>query len=125
MRNALFVSGFFDLFTRKPGAPSPADPTVLAQRIESGESEFTLIDVRTSEEYQAGHIQSALNISYLDIDGNPPKTPKDSLIIVYCRTGGRSAHAKRTLEGKGYTNVVNFGGVFKWRGPLVTGPKPR
>ncbi|HEQ71951.1 MAG TPA: rhodanese-like domain-containing protein, partial [Spirochaetia bacterium] len=41
-----------------------------------------------------------------------------ALIVVYCRSGSRSAAARETLVNMGYTNVVDFGGIYRWQGEL-------
>jgi len=70
------------------------------------------IDVRTAEEFAAGHVTEAVNIPYEEIAGRVAEvtTDKDDLIYVYCRSGRRSGIAKKTLEDAGYRNVVNVGG---------------
>lgn len=77
-----------------------------------------LIDVRTPGEYAAGHIDGAVNIPYDRIALELSDIPKDRPIIVYCRSGSRSAHAKRTLESAGCTAVVNGGGLQRMRSLL-------
>lgn len=84
----------------------------------------TLIDVRTPAEYRSGHIPSAINIPHDRISKKPPKRPKDSLVVVYCRSGNRSAVARSHLVRLGFGRVANFGGVSKWDGPLVEGARP-
>ena len=70
------------------------------------------IDVRTSDEYSSGHVSEATNIPYTEIAENISSVTedKDALIYVYCRSGRRSGIAKGTLEGMGFTQVVNVGG---------------
>jgi len=69
------------------------------------------IDVRTLDEYNGGHVSEAVNIPYTEIsEGIAALTAdKDASIYVYCRSGRRSGIAKETLEGLGYTQVVNVG----------------
>ena len=71
------------------------------------------IDVRTIDEYSSGHVSEAVNIPYNEIaEGIAEVTgDKDAMIYVYCRSGRRSGIAKETLEGLGYTQVVNVGGI--------------
>lgn len=71
------------------------------------------IDVRTAEEYDSGHVAVAVNIPYTEIaDGISALTEdKDALIYVYCRSGHRAGIAKETLDGLGYSQVINVGGV--------------
>ena len=71
------------------------------------------IDVRTMDEYNGRHVSEAVNIPYTEIaEGISALTAdKDASIYVYCRSGRRSGIAKETLEGLGYTQVVNVGGI--------------
>ncbi|MBN2353230.1 MAG: rhodanese-like domain-containing protein [Spirochaetales bacterium] len=85
---------------------------------------FHLIDVRTPEEYTAGHIPGAVNIPIDVIAWNPPAAEKGERIVVYCRSGARSGRARQTLLDLGFTDVVNFGAVSNWKDELVTGDKP-
>ena len=97
------------------------DPEVLSRLIKDKESGYFLVDVRTPEEYASGHIPKAINIPVTEIGVRPPTEAKTALIIVYCRSGARSESAMKTLQGLGYTKVVNFGSVSRWKGELVTG----
>ena len=65
-----------------------------------------IIDVREPQEYQAGHIEGALNIPIGDL-AKLPNIPKDTALILYCHTGTRANLAVNTLRANGYTNVVN------------------
>ncbi len=71
------------------------------------------IDVRTPAEYESGHLPGAHNIDFDQIATRITEIAKtkDAPIIVYCRSGRRSALAKETLEQLGYLNVVNAGGI--------------
>lgn len=69
-----------------------------------------LIDVRTPAEYAEGHYPQALNHELgLMMEGTYPNAPKDTLIHVYCRSGGRSAMAYALLKKAGFTHVENIG----------------
>lgn len=71
------------------------------------------IDVRTADEYKAGHVSSASNIPY-DVIGERISEITDDLdaqIFVYCRSGNRSGKALKTLESLGFTNVQNLGSL--------------
>ena len=93
-------------------------PHISAQQLSSylstGEN-FVLLDVRTEEEYQAGHIERAqwFPRGKLEYYIQELTTDADSKIVLYCRTGGRSALATLTLKDMGYTNVVDLQGGFK------------
>jgi phage shock protein E len=74
-----------------------------------------LVDVRSSVEFAAGHIDGAVNIPLDQL-----KTRLDEVgsatepVVVYCRSGQRSASAKRTLEANGYTEVFDLGAMSRW-----------
>lgn len=87
------------------------------------ESGYIILDVRTPEEFAAGHIPGAINIPNETIgDADISQLPdKDQLILVYCRSGNRSKQASEKLVALGYTNIVEFGGIIDWQGEIVTG----
>lgn len=72
-----------------------------------------LIDVRTSLEYDQEHLKDAINISVETIANEiEEEVPdKDTKIIVYCRSGNRSATAAQTLVDMGYKNVYDLGAI--------------
>ncbi|MBN1243636.1 MAG: rhodanese-like domain-containing protein [Spirochaetales bacterium] len=89
-----------------------------AAALDSWKGDFLLLDVRTASEFAAGRIPGALLQPYDRIASEPPAFPKDGLVIVYCRSGNRSAQAKATLMSLGWSRVVDFGGLSRWAGPL-------
>lgn len=92
----------------------------LKEKIDSGEN-FHLIDVRTGKEFREGHIAGAKNIPQEKIpSGMKKKIKKNSLIIVYCHSGSRASLARRKLLLNGYSNVVSFGSIRRWKGRLVS-----
>ena len=72
-----------------------------------------LVDVRTPQEYESGHLDGAINIPYMDIHGIAGNYLKDKSapVIVYCATGKRSTQAVKSLEYIGYENVYYLGGI--------------
>lgn len=66
-----------------------------------------LIDVRSTQEFNEGHLQGALNIPVYDIEHKIQSVTsnKESVIILYCQAESRSIKAKKILEKMGYTNV--------------------
>lgn len=72
-----------------------------------------LIDVRSPEEFAAGHIENAipLPLNRLAREIGNVVTDKDTPVIVYCQSGGRSAAARQQMLDMGYRNVINGGGV--------------
>ena len=71
-----------------------------------------LVDVRTAEEYEDGHINGAISIPYTEIYDLAEKTipDKNTKVIVYCSNGGRSIIAARRFAVLGYKNVYDLGG---------------
>jgi len=71
------------------------------------------IDVRTAAEFNAGHVDEAVNIPYDEIAAGigALDVGENEVIYVYCRSGRRSGIAKDTLEGLGYSQVFNIGGL--------------
>lgn len=93
-------------------------PHISSQQLagyQSAKEEFVLLDIRTEAEYQAGHIQGAqwFPRGKLEYYIQELITDPNSTIVLYCRTGGRSALATLTLKDMGYTNVVDLEGGFK------------
>lgn len=70
------------------------------------------LDVRTAEEYAAGHLVNAINIPFDVIEDNIASitTDKNATIYLYCKSGRRASVALQSLESLGYTNVINKGG---------------
>ena len=87
-----------------------------AKHIMDSEEGYIILDVRTQEEYDQGHIPGATQISHEEIaeKAEDVLTDKDQLILVYCRSGRRSKLAAETLVELGYTNIKEFGGIIDW-----------
>jgi phage shock protein E len=75
-----------------------------------------VLDVRTASEHASGHVKGDHNIAVDDLDAKAADVAalvgadKSKPVIVYCRSGNRSARAKRILTAQGYTNVTDAGG---------------
>ena len=80
------------------------------------EKDYVILDVRTQEEYDQGHIPGAILIPDTEIEDRAEGelTDKDQLILVYCRSGRRSKLAAQSLVELGYTNIREFGGIIDW-----------
>ena len=85
--------------------------------------EFILLDVRRDEEFRDEHIEGAVLIPDYEIESRAAAElpDKDALILVYCRSGRRSADAVNKLVGMGYMNVYDFGGIIDWPYDKVKG----
>lgn len=88
-----------------------------AKRIIDTEEGYIILDVRTIEEFEGGHIPGAILIPDYEIEEKAPEqlTDKSQLILVYCRSGNRSKKASAALAEMGYTNVKEFGGINTWQ----------
>ena len=87
-----------------------------ARAIMDTEQGYVILDTRTREEYDQGHIPGAIQISHDEIMEKAEEvlTDKDQLILVYCRSGRRSKIAAEALVELGYTNIKEFGGIIDW-----------
>ena len=87
-----------------------------AKQIIDTKEGYIILDVRTQEEYDQGHIPGAVLISHEEIAEKAEEvlTDKDQLILVYCRSGRRSKIAAEALVELGYTNIKEFGGIIDW-----------
>lgn len=78
-----------------------------------------LLDVRTQEEYQAGHIPQSHNLPVEEIDRAPMRIPDQKTpLFVYCLSGARSSQAAAALRAMGYTQVTNIGGINSYQGKV-------
>jgi rhodanese-related sulfurtransferase len=87
-----------------------------AKEIMDREEGYVILDTRTQEEYDEGHIPGAILIPHDEIlqKAESLLTDKDQLILVYCRSGRRSKLAAEDLQKLGYTNIKEFGGIIDW-----------
>jgi len=81
-----------------------------------------VVDVRTLDEYNEGHIEESILIPNETITDIPPELlpDLDAEILIYCRSGNRSQQAAEKLIDLGYTNVSDFGGIIDWPYDTVT-----
>ncbi|RKH50157.1 rhodanese-like domain-containing protein [Corallococcus interemptor] len=104
---ALFASPFFVSCAHPRSAGAEAH-----QRVEAG---ATLVDVRTPEEFAAGHLPGAMNIPVDELPqrlaelGSPRKP-----VVIYCRSGARSSRAEALLKERGFQDVFNLGPMSAW-----------
>ena len=95
------------------GAPAEPGETVTPEILVAIESQALIVDVRTPEEFAAGHYPGAINIPHETIlDGlNQLGVTADTAVILYCRSGNRSGQAEQVLQEKGFTEARNAGGL--------------
>ena len=87
-----------------------------AKELMDTQTGYIILDTRTQEEYDQGHIPGAIVISHDEVleKAESILTDKDQLILVYCRSGRRSKLAAQDLVDLGYTNIREFGGIIDW-----------
>ena len=83
--------------------------------------EVVVVDVRTREEYESGHIENAVLVPNESIGSEMPEAllDKEATLLIYCRSGRRSKDAAQKLLALGYQSVYDFGGVIDWPYELV------
>jgi rhodanese-related sulfurtransferase len=82
-----------------------------------------LLDVRTKEEFTAGHIEGAINVDFYagDFRDQLNKLDKSKTYAVYCRTANRSGQALTLMQQLGFSSAYDLiGGIAAWKGTLVT-----
>lgn len=85
-------------------------------------ADTVLVDVRTAQEYRAGHLPQSVNVPLDRMEMVRQAAPDlDAPMYVYCRSGARSAQACAAMERMGYTKVQNIGGIMDYTGPVETG----
>ena len=89
------------------------DPEVARQAWPMIESGALLVDVRSEEEFTAGHLDGAINISWDKTDDLIAAIGSDQQrqVVFYCRSGNRAGKSIKKLETKGYTSIFNATGL--------------
>jgi rhodanese-related sulfurtransferase len=122
----LGIVGIFSCCTKESAVEQKSMSSEnLAALIKEKAPGFILIDVRTPEEYAEGHIPTALNVPLADLPDKMMTKDKNAHIVVYCRSGNRSASAQKILVDAGFKNVIDFGAIGKWTGEIVKGAAPQ
>ena len=84
----------------------------------SNDKSAIIIDVRTPDEFNKGHLKNSLNVNWFDenFDENLNIFSKDLPVLVYCLSGGRSSKANERIKSLGFKNVYELdGGILEWR----------
>ncbi len=123
-RRSLWVAALLALAAVLIVACAPAEaevqqvtPQAVAERLPADLNEnLIVLDVRSPEEWaQDGHIEGATLIPLPELKARAAnELPRDAEIVVYCRTGNRSAQAVAYLASAGYTSVSDMGGIQDW-----------
>lgn len=111
------IIGFIDSI-EETGIPLESNEVINLNEFKSKieDKNVQVIDVRNASEYEAGHINGAVNIFAGTIGDNIDKLDKGKEIIIHCQSGARSAIAQSVLKAKGIKNVKNYSGGFaEWK----------
>lgn len=81
------------------------------ERVQNG---ALLLDVRTPEEFKAGHIPGAKNIPVQELTARVSEIEAGRGVVVYCRSGARSAAARGLLMNAGHRDVLDIGAMGNW-----------
>ncbi len=97
-----------------------------AKRMMEADDGHAIVDVRRQDEYDAGHIPGAILIPNESIVSERPEELPDlqQIILIYCRSGGRSKEAGQKLADMGYVNIYEFGGIIDWTGEITAEVTP-
>lgn len=90
--------------------------------VELKDDNSILLDVRTIEEFNEGHIEGAINIDIFspNFQSEAGKLDKSKKYFVVCRSGGRSMSAAGALDSMGFSTIYNLaGGMMSWMGEMV------
>ena len=107
---ALLVSFLFAASVHADNAPAISQDDFLA--LQKSTKAAVVLDVRSAEEFAAGHIEGAINIAHTDIADKLASLEsfKDQTIVVYCRSGRRAGEAETFLSGKGFSKLRHLTG---------------
>lgn len=101
--------------TKPPEKAQYTDVSVQQAREMIDSGDVLILDVRTQEEYNAGHIKNSTLIPVQVLDKRLNELPRDKKILVYCRSGSRSAQASQILVNNGFKEIYNMkGGITDW-----------
>ena len=104
-------------FAASAAGPETIEPKALNERIAWADRSLVVLDVRTPEEFAAGHVPGAINIPHTEIAARVAELDgaRDRDIVVYCRTGKRSAQALDVLEQSGFRRLFHLEGDYtRW-----------
>ena len=114
----LFLLTTYQRYNADSSNPQPRWHTISAMeahRIMEESDSYILLDVRTEAEFLEKRIDGAILIPSTELNRAETELPdKNAVILIYCRSGGRSALAAKALTELGYSNVYDFGGIINW-----------
>jgi rhodanese-related sulfurtransferase len=98
------------------GASLPSiSPQALLERQAKGDASVFVLDVRTPQEFAAGHVPGAVNVPYDQVASQLAQIPKDKDVVLYCKSGRRAGLAADVLAANGYTKLEHLqGDIQAW-----------
>jgi rhodanese-related sulfurtransferase len=111
MKHLVLVCALLVVLTGCAVGPLISEPDAKAL-VERG---ALLVDVRTPEEFGSGHLVGARNIPLHELEARKDELPRNTDIVLYCRSGARSSRARAMLRAAGFSRVHNLGAMSNWR----------
>jgi phage shock protein E len=108
-------------------ATIPVTPVELAARVERQDPDLVVLDVRSAEEFAAGHVPGARNVAHDQLHTRLRElaADKDKDVVVYCRSGRRAQHAAQVLRDAGFTRILHLEGDYPaWEASRKVEPAP-
>jgi rhodanese-related sulfurtransferase len=112
---AFAVAVFFPGLAPAEAQTAPTVPLIEPAQVQGLQAlggKLTIVDVRTPDEFAAGHINGAVLMPLDNLPNTYSSLPKSGRLVVYCRSGHRSAQAVQFLIAHGYKNAVSMNGGF-------------
>ncbi|WP_147534164.1 rhodanese-like domain-containing protein [Bacillus marasmi] len=115
----LFVGFIGFQFMNQSTSVSNISTDEMAAKMNQNDGNMVFIDVREPDEFAAGHVPGIVNLPLSELSEETADFPKDSEIVIICRSGNRSLQAAEKLQGYGFTNLINVqGGMNDWNGEV-------
>lgn len=98
-----------------PEVNTTISPLEYEEQFIAAGAQHQLIDVRTPEEFAGGHIAGAVNIPLQELSQRLGEISTEQPVVLYCRSGNRSAQAAQLLAKAGYPQIYDLGGIIAWQ----------
>jgi phage shock protein E len=116
-RPAIALAACALAFAAAAAGPASIEPKAVVERIAWADPSLFLLDVRTPEEYAGGHLPGAVNIPHTELAARVAELDgaRERDIVVYCRTGNRTAQALEVLGKAGFKRLFHLKGDYtRW-----------
>jgi rhodanese-related sulfurtransferase len=116
-RRAIALAACALAFAAVAAGPAAIEPKAVFERIAWADSSLFLLDVRTPEEFAGGHLPGAVNIPHSELAARVAELDgaRERDVVVYCRTGNRTAQALEVLDKAGFKRLFRLqGGYARW-----------